>query len=193
MATHSSVLAWRIPGTGEPGGLPSMGSQGVGHDWSDLAAAAAILEEGPHGPRPNFWGYWCCFTKRGKVRLTFQCWKSIRKNPQTGFSCCSGKALKPQVKTVAGVIWTRTGSRESRASFFSFFPSSSSPLVPPVGRGCAGTRWQSRDAVSILHSSITGLRRVGTESKDSSKPGRSPLWVLRLFAYYQCDRWKLSL
>ena len=41
MATHSSVLAWRIAGTGEPGGLPSMGSHRVGHDWSDLAAAAA--------------------------------------------------------------------------------------------------------------------------------------------------------
>ena len=41
MATHSSVLAWRIPGTGEPGGLPSMGSHRVGHDWSDLAVAAA--------------------------------------------------------------------------------------------------------------------------------------------------------
>ena len=38
--THCSVLAWRIPGTGEPGGLPSMGSNRVGHDWSDLAAAA---------------------------------------------------------------------------------------------------------------------------------------------------------
>ena len=43
MATHSSVLAWRIPGTGESGGLPSMGSHRVGHDWSDLAAAAAGL------------------------------------------------------------------------------------------------------------------------------------------------------
>ena len=42
MATHSSVLAWRILGTGEPGGLPSMGSHRVGHDWSDLAAAAAV-------------------------------------------------------------------------------------------------------------------------------------------------------
>ena len=41
MATHSSVLVWRIPGMGEPGGLPSMGSYRVGHDWSDLAAAAA--------------------------------------------------------------------------------------------------------------------------------------------------------
>ena len=41
MATHSSVLAWRIPGMAEPGGMPSMGSHGVGHDWNDLAAAAA--------------------------------------------------------------------------------------------------------------------------------------------------------
>ena len=41
MATHSSVFAWRIPGTGEHGGLPSMGSHRVGHDWSALAAAAA--------------------------------------------------------------------------------------------------------------------------------------------------------
>ena len=43
MATHSSVLAWRIPGTGEPGGLPSMGLHRVRHDWSDLAAAADIV------------------------------------------------------------------------------------------------------------------------------------------------------
>ena len=63
MSTHSSVLAWRIPGTGEPGGLPSMGSHRVGHDWCDLAAAAAsqytccgswvlvLLQEG--GPLPG--------------------------------------------------------------------------------------------------------------------------------------------
>ena len=43
MATHSSILAWRIPGTEEPSGLPSMGLHRVGHDWSDLAAAAALL------------------------------------------------------------------------------------------------------------------------------------------------------
>ena len=41
MATHSSLLTWRIPGMGEPGGLPSMGSHRVGHDWSDLAAASS--------------------------------------------------------------------------------------------------------------------------------------------------------
>ena len=43
MATHSSVLAWRIPGMVEPGGLPSMGLHRVRHDWSYLAAAAAVL------------------------------------------------------------------------------------------------------------------------------------------------------
>ena len=47
MATHSSVLAWRIPGTGEPGGLPSMGSHRVGHDWSDLAAAESLMGNQP--------------------------------------------------------------------------------------------------------------------------------------------------
>ena len=46
MATHSSVLAWRIPGTGEPGGLPSMGLHRVRHDRSDLAAAAAAVSRG---------------------------------------------------------------------------------------------------------------------------------------------------
>ena len=45
IATHSSVLAWRIPGTEEPGVLPSMGSHRVRHNWSDLAAAAAAAAD----------------------------------------------------------------------------------------------------------------------------------------------------
>ena len=54
MATHSSVLAWRIPGMGEPVGLPFMGSHRVGHDWSDLAAAAVDCKEvKPVKPRGN--------------------------------------------------------------------------------------------------------------------------------------------
>ena len=44
MATHSSVLAWRIPGTREPGGISSMRSHRVGHDWNNLAAAAGVPE-----------------------------------------------------------------------------------------------------------------------------------------------------
>ena len=42
MATHSSVLAWRIPGMGEPGGLPSMGSHRVGHNWSNSSCRSWI-------------------------------------------------------------------------------------------------------------------------------------------------------
>ena len=60
MATHSSVLAWRIPGTGEPGGLPSTGSHRVGHDWSDLAAAGLRKLEVNEGwlliCTVSFWG-----------------------------------------------------------------------------------------------------------------------------------------
>ena len=67
-ATHFCVLAWRIPGTGEPGGLPSMGSHRVGHDWGDLAAAAAAvfltslmwapckLRQGSHWNNLTQWG-----------------------------------------------------------------------------------------------------------------------------------------
>ena len=54
MATYSSVLAWRIPGTGEPGGLPSRGSHRVGHDGSDLAAAAAVTALSSDGVTEEF-------------------------------------------------------------------------------------------------------------------------------------------
>ena len=60
MATHSSVLAWRIPGTGEPGGLPSVGSHRVRHNWSDLAAGAAKL--------PYLFGEWFMLLFKSLVR-----------------------------------------------------------------------------------------------------------------------------
>ena len=58
MATHSSVLAWRIPGPGEPGGLPSLGSHRVGHDWSDLAAAPIFLRIRIFSNEPVFCFRW---------------------------------------------------------------------------------------------------------------------------------------
>ena len=60
MATHSSVLAWRIPGAGELGGLTSMGSHRVRHDWSDLAAAAAaeISSRKSEIPKEHFMQRW---------------------------------------------------------------------------------------------------------------------------------------
>ena len=55
MAAHSSVLAWRIPGTGEPGGLPSLGSHRVRHDWSGLAVAAAAAARATDGTQSSPW------------------------------------------------------------------------------------------------------------------------------------------
>ena len=57
MATHSSVLAWRIPGTGEPGGLPSMGLHRVGYDWSNLAAAAAAADSTFSQNQESLWTF----------------------------------------------------------------------------------------------------------------------------------------
>ena len=75
METHSSVLAWRIPETGEPGGLLSMGSHRVGHHWSDLVAAAATYRP----PRGNSTKA-SCFSYRHEHSLfkllhSVQCWK----------------------------------------------------------------------------------------------------------------------
>ena len=87
MATHSSVLAWRIPRTAEPGGLPSMGLHRVGHDWSDLAAAAAAAASFPssqgriplHGSQP------CGSTRPCVTQRSYQ-------------QCCAGppKIVGPQ-------------------------------------------------------------------------------------------------
>ena len=55
MATHSSVLAWRIPGTGEPAGLPSLGLHRVGHDWSDLAVELVGHICAPPFTDENWW------------------------------------------------------------------------------------------------------------------------------------------
>ena len=58
MATHSNVLAWRIPGTGEPCGLPSMGLHRVRHDWSNLAAACNLIIMPPFIFHPLFFYWW---------------------------------------------------------------------------------------------------------------------------------------
>ena len=86
MATRSSVLAWRIPGTVEPDGLPFIGSHRVGHDWSDLAAVAAvtILGEGNGHPlqyscleNPMDRGAWWCAVHRVTQSRTQLKWLSM--------------------------------------------------------------------------------------------------------------------
>ena len=83
MATHSSVLAWRIPRTGEPGGLLSMGLQRVGHDWSDLAAAAADLAQP------------LIYTERGHRGTWATLYTPIHSGPPSSpMSSCSKKGLR---------------------------------------------------------------------------------------------------
>ena len=72
MAAHSSTLAWRIPGTREPDGLPSLGSHKVGHDWSDLAAAVAA------------WSW-----KLGETFLRWWCWSWLLKSEVRPQVCLS--------------------------------------------------------------------------------------------------------
>ena len=69
MATHSSILAWRIPGTGEPGGLLSMGSHRIGLDWSNLAAAAVAV---------------LCWINILHLLYPFICWWTLRLFPCLG-------------------------------------------------------------------------------------------------------------
>ena len=84
MATHSSVLAWRIPGMGEPGGLPSMGLHRVGHDWSDLTAVAAAW-------RRFMSSYWLIFPG---VRSSLVFSGFGLKPPASGFQSYSYSNLK---------------------------------------------------------------------------------------------------
>ena len=108
MATHSSVLAWRIPGTAEPGGLPSLGSHRVGHDWSDLAAAAAkyrlktstvqcgIIRNGVF-PRYSV----TLYSKNGHTHIHTQTWiqmedmKSL--TPRHALRSCGGNFSQPDL------------------------------------------------------------------------------------------------
>ena len=82
MATHSSFLAWRIPGMGEPDGLPSMGSHRVRHDWSDLAAAAAAVGN----PVVMYWcEIWTIKKVECRIIDAFElwCWRRLLRVPWT--------------------------------------------------------------------------------------------------------------
>ena len=105
MATHSSTLAWRIPGTGEPGGLPSMGSHRVGHDWSDLAAVAVT--------RRKAW--------QGSIFFFFFFWRRSRSHRQPGFGDhTSGQgSWLTDLCCVSVLLGLAVGSAVSRYSFLS--------------------------------------------------------------------------
>jgi len=89
MATNSRILAWRIPRTEEPGGLLSMGSHRVGHDWSDLAAAAVSLQTSQFHPFHD----WVIFLHMHVPQLLYSliCWRIPRLFLSPGYckQCCN--------------------------------------------------------------------------------------------------------
>ena len=103
MATHSSTLAWKIPWMEEPGGLPSMGSHRVGHDWSNLAAAAAASDYSfPNVKLQLPWNkglfhLYCDWTVKAKVNQ-HRWWgvllvEAFHRNCVTMFPCFQGRNL----------------------------------------------------------------------------------------------------
>ena len=112
MAAHSSVLAWRNPGTGEPGGLPSMGSYRVRHDWSDLAAAAAVLRD----PLPK----WSLTTIRlFKTSWHRLCWQNTQNlnydRKLSGFCRKSAELFGRRQKHLWPHIWVKEYLAVSKA------------------------------------------------------------------------------
>ena len=103
MATHSSVLTWRIPGMGKPGGLLSVGSHRVGHDWSDLAAAGGFSRRAGfrscHRPTEASWEI-CVLNSWGNEKWGCGVW------PHLVGSCFSKgrKALERECGTEVGKI-----------------------------------------------------------------------------------------
>ena len=98
MATHSRVIAWRIQGTGEPGGLLSMGLHRVGHDWSDLAAAAVQLVLTPmliyHHENPRVLKHYAKCTLHVLCKCNNTAWMTIHL-----FTIWFKECFKPTVQT----------------------------------------------------------------------------------------------
>ena len=160
MATHSTVLAWRIPGTEEPGGLLSMGSHRVGHDWSDLAAAAALYE-GEHkgewnegllslgwiGKKVNPERGW----KMGKSRRGRDREQEWRKNRQIVTETENRKDRKLWAKTeIVSLWWQISGQFSSVAQLrLTLWPCGGEHVRPPCpsptpgvySNSCSLSRW----------------------------------------------------
>ena len=136
MATHSSVLAWRIPGTGEPGGLLSMGSHRVRHDWRDLAPPAAAAYPSP-GDLPDLGmelrspalqadslpiELWGKPKNTGVGSLSLLQWSSWPRN-QTGVSCIAGGFFTNwAIREAPGFWWFDKNKQGCFLYYFLFKP-----------------------------------------------------------------------
>ena len=105
MATHSSVLAWRIPGTGEPSGLPSMGLHRVGHDWSDFVVVATFITT--CNLELESWVFLVIFLRKDSYLLYFLCYTELRispwKYPALVIQFCGVRNTKPKSFALANI------------------------------------------------------------------------------------------
>ena len=156
MKTHSSALAWRIPGMGEPGGLPSVESHRVGHDWSDLAKKkkknypVGSAQENPivFVP-PDSWENWdskceCLF----EDHLAFKTWsRRLNSDLLTPNTCCAFTlhyAFPPWISdfTEFSAWWTMRDDMQSVVHYLCQQQDSVVPavlkhrLLPNVSRPC---------------------------------------------------------
>ena len=118
MATHSSVLAWRIPGTGEPGGLLSMGSHRVGHDWGDLAAAPSQKEKDTQPILTHTYG----ICKDGTEDPTYRVAKETKMETAHFFPSLSHTSVQvnPEIRRVAKSFQASTGFAAKCVNHFLF-------------------------------------------------------------------------
>ena len=129
MATHSSVLPWRIPGTGEPGGLPSVGPHRVGHDWSDLAAAAAHSWE--IGLRVKS----ICPSSPGQVPRCWMGWASCGLRASWGLL---NRQVGQEETTCLIVVWRPVPLKDLSSNFWRAF----SPKWVVTCKELANFHWQ---------------------------------------------------
>ena len=148
MATHSSVLAGRIPGTGEPGGLPSVGSHRVGHDWSDLAAAAAR-------PITSFNEYLLNW-----VTEIYEIYGESRNKSSSRLTCMH--VLEKEMAAHTGILaWRIPGTGEPGG-------------LPPLGSHRVGLKWLSSSSSS---SSVWGdLREFNWDRALGRSLGMGGVW-----------------
>ena len=147
MATHSSVLAWRVPGMEESGRLPSMGSHRVRHDWSDLAAAAAACY------LVTYVIMWSC----EKI------WGADQEN-----HLCRSRKLRVSIISISIINWEKPfdSLHNHLQSSFQRLVLSFSALQSPCGFCCTWNRIQTLSGMTMLlgHHSGTLVRWKGSQS-----------------------------
>ena len=158
MATHSSVLAWRIPGTAEPDGLPSLGSHRVGLDWSDLAAAAALYLGVEHLP-------WATCTSSITVwALPFSTWHT--QSPTVPRACSR--------YTPESVLWTQSGQLPWCVWVIKQTPG---PALSLLLNGCPAQPW--------MNPWISGRGVLMASRGHTSPPTPTPVYQWGILRYWK--------